>query len=216
MFAEVLITKENKKWTIKEHALIGFSSEEIQKHRTAQRMLEVVVNSWEFRQELLALALTNTNGLKNAQIYKAIINGAETLNPEVDNEADINVNAYRKSGNVVGYTFASTEKTWLNLNFFSKFDYSQVANNLFHEWLHKLGFGHKSASEKSSIPYGVGKLVETLVKKLMKGEKLHDVHDADKEIDIILGSTIPSTPIKPELVCTRSWTNLWRKQCYFQ
>ncbi len=216
MYAEVLISRIEKKWTIKEHALIGFTLEEMDKHRTAQRMLELVVNSWEFRQELLALALTSTGGMDNAKIYNLVINGAEILSPESDYEADISVHAYRKRGSVVGYTYASTEKTFLNLNFFRKYDYSQVASNLMHEWLHKLGFGHKSASEHTSVPYAVGYLAGRLVKHLMNGGTLHDVNDADKQIDIILGSTIPSTPLKPELVCYRSWRTLFRKKCYYQ
>lgn len=215
MYAEVLITRENKKWSIKEHALIGFSPEGMEKHRIAQRMLETVVNSWEFRQELLAASLTSTRGMSNSMIYNLIINGNEIISPIIDFEADISVHAYRKSGRVVGYTYPDTDKTWLNLNFFDKFNYAQVANNLFHEWLHKLGFDHRSASEKTSIPYAAGKIVETLAKKLMKGEVLHDVNDADKEIDVILGNSLPSKPIEPVLVCFRSWRNLWRKKCYY-
>jgi hypothetical protein len=216
MYSEVLISRENKKWTIKEHALIGFNAAEKEKHRTAQRMLETVVNSWEFRQELLALALTSTGGLTNAKIYNVIINGAEVLSPEVDYEADIHVNAYRKKGVVVGYTYSHTEKSWLNLNFFDKYAYDSIAQNLLHEWLHKLGFGHTSANEKSSVPYAVGALAKKLVKHLMNGGTLHDVNDADKEIDIILGSTIPSSPLKPELVCYRSWRTFGLKRCYYQ
>lgn len=215
MYAEVRIGKIDKKWSIVEHELLGFNAEQAAKHRTSQRMLETVVNSWEFRQELLSLVMTSTRGMTNAKIYNAIINGGETLSPEIDNEADISVQAYRKWGRVVGYTLETTNRTWLNLNFFDGFSYAQIANNLFHEWLHKLGFDHVSANETSSVPYAVGSLVERLVKHLMSGKKLHDVNEADKEIDVIMGSTIPSKPIERELVCTRSWRNLWRRKCYY-
>lgn len=215
MYAEVLIGKQNKKWTIREHILNGFTDAEREKHRVAQRLLENVVNSWEFRQELLSLVFTSTNGMTNAQIYNAIINGAEILSPENDNEADISVNAYRKFGKVIGYTTEKTESTWLNMNFFDKFNYDEIADNLFHEWLHKLGFDHKSASERTSVPYAAGYLVKKLVKYQMDGGVLHDVNEADKEIDVILGSTIPSKPIDSVLVCTRSWKNLWRKKCHY-
>lgn len=216
MYSEVLIGKSDSRWSIKEHYLKGFNDEQIEKHRTAQKMLETVVNSWEFRQELLALALSSTGGMTNAKIYNVIINGAEILSPEIDNEADIFVNAYKKRGAVVGYTYESTEKTWLNLKFFNTFNYSEIAGNLFHEWLHKLGFGHSSANEHSSVPYAVGYLVKKLVKHIMDGGILHDVNDADKEIDVILGATIPSTPVKPELVCYRSWRNFFFKKCSYQ
>lgn len=217
MYAEVLIGKTSGRWVIREHDLIGFSEAQMEKHRTAQRMLETVVNSWEFRQELLSLAMTSTKGFTNAKIYNMIINGAEVLSPDIDNEADISVHAFRRWGRVVGYTMDHTHKTWLNLNFFDRkdFTYEAVATNLFHEWLHKLGFDHKSAKEHSSVPYAASKLVGNLVKHLMNGGLLHDVHDADKQIDVILGSTIPSKPLPNTLVCTRSWRNLWRKKCFY-
>jgi hypothetical protein len=216
MYAEALISRVNKKWSIEELGLVGFSESEKLKHRTAQRMLETVVNSWEFRQELLATVFTNTAGQTNAKIYNVIINGAEILSPETDYQADINVNAYRKRSVVIGFTYDYTEKTWLNLNFFDGFDYSDIAGNLFHEWLHKLGFGHRSASEKTSVPYAAGYLVRKLVKHLMNGGILHDVNQADKEIDVILGSTIPSKPLEPYLVCKRIWWKPWQKHCSYE
>lgn len=215
MYAQVAISRENKKWTIKEHALIDFTPDQIDKHRTAQKMLETVVNSWEFRQELLALVFSSTRGLTNAQIYNLIINGAEILSPEIDFEADITVNGYNKRTSVVGYTYDHTETTWINFRFFNQFNYSDIAGNLFHEWLHKLGFDHRSAREHSSVPYACGYLVRRLVKHLMDGGTLHDVNNADKEIDVILGATVPSKPIEDVLICTRSWRNFFRKKCYY-
>lgn len=215
MYAEVLIGNKSKRWTVMEHALIGFSATQKEKHRTAQRMLETVVNSWEFRQELLSTHLTNTRGMSNGKIYETILNGAEVLSPEIDNEADIDVHSYRKWGRVIGYTLPDTSRTWLNLNFFDTYTYEKIAANLIHEWLHKLGFSHNSASERTSVPYAVGALVETLVKHLMNDGTLHDVNEIDNETDVILGASIPSIAYKPVLVCTRSWRNLWRKKCYY-
>lgn len=215
MFAEVAISSINKRWTVKENVLLGFTPEEMEKHRVSQRLLESVVNSWEFRQELLALELTSTAYMSNLQIYTLIMSGSEVLSPEVDNEADISIHAYFRIGTVIGYTYPSSEKTFVNLKFFRKFDYSSVASNLFHEWLHKLGFSHKSAKEKTSVPYALGTLIETLVKHLMNGGVLHDVHDSDKEIDRILLSKVPSTNIKKVLVCKRTAKTLFRKKCYY-
>lgn len=218
MYAEVLITKKAKRWSVVEHVLIGFTFEQKTKHRTAQRLLETVVNSWEFRQELLGMKLTSTKGMSNAKIYELILNGSEVLSPEIDNEADISVHAYnehRIKGKVIGYTLPDTETTWINLYFFDGFSYDEIACNLFHEWLHKLGFTHTSANEKTSVPYALGYLIKRLVKDLMKGVELHDVSEADAEIGVILESNIPSTPISQELVCTRSWRNIFRKVCHY-
>jgi hypothetical protein len=45
---------------------------------------------------------------------------------------------------------------------------AEVAGNVFHEWTHKLGFGHDSrysVSRNSSVPYALGYIMEELGKK---------------------------------------------------
>src|SRR5690606_8082794 len=102
------------------------------------------------------------------------------LSPEVDGEADIHVEAYNSYwSRVVGYTYPHTPKTWVNLKFFNGYDYADIADNIFHEWLHKLGFDHVSADEHTSVPYALGYIVRDLIKQIIKGEKLHDVNDVD-------------------------------------
>jgi hypothetical protein len=44
----------------------------------------------------------------------------------------------------------------------------EVAGNLAHEWTHKLGFGHESAAEHDSVPYGIGYIVREMGEKLSK------------------------------------------------
>lgn len=156
----------DKKLTIKVHATKNFTAAQLEKYVEAVEKTEQVLNSQEFHDELLKLKLTSTKGLSNQQIYEMIINGAEVLDPIIDNEVDIFISMYYKNNKVVGYTYSSVKETWLNSKFFKSSDSADIACNLTHEWLHKLGFGHKSAKEKTSVPYAVGYLVERLVRKL--------------------------------------------------
>ena len=45
---------------------------------------------------------------------------------------------------------------------------TSVASNLFHEWLHKVGFGHAvnySVSRDYSVPYAVGRIIGSIGKQ---------------------------------------------------
>lgn len=112
----------------------------------------------------------DNGGFTNAQIYQKILNGAETLQPSIDNEMDMEVEIYTASGSTVGYTYANSKRIWVNTKFFNTYTAAGVAHNLFHEWLHKLGFTHSSSyntARDSSVPYAIGDLVGELGKSFL-------------------------------------------------
>jgi hypothetical protein len=149
-----------------------FSTKQEIKMREALRRLKIVVNSEEFRIRVLdheyknEYTFVDNDDLTNEEIYEKLMAGAETLSPEVDEEMDIDFTMYYKRNNVVGYTYPSTQKIWVNSRFFNSANYGKIAANAIHEWSHKVGFGHsyKNNSRRPfSVPYGIGTIIKDLV-----------------------------------------------------
>ena len=134
-----------------------------------------VVETDEFHQFVLNFTykgkkrFAENNNLTNEEIYQKILAGAENFRPIQDQTMNLNLNLYYKRNSTVGYTYPGVEEIYINNYFFAGYEVKQVARNLFHEWLHKLGFDHKS-SKKSvrpySVPYAVGNKMMELVGKL--------------------------------------------------
>lgn len=106
-----------------------------------------------------------------AMVYKKLLEGAETLQPEKDGEVDMEVEFYYANNSTVGYTYPNVKRIWVNTKFFDGYSLSSVAANLIHEWLHKLGYGHDSSATSRrpySVPYGVGSIMRTLGKEYEK------------------------------------------------
>lgn len=199
---------DGKPLKVNVHYRNGFNPEEVQKHVTACRMLEEAVNSEEFYVELMKRKFSSTM-VSNMEIYDKIMSGAETLEPDVDFEIDVYAEMYHSVGKVVGYTKPNTLKTWVNRKFFNHYSYAEVAGNIFHEWLHKVGYGHSSAKDHTSVPYALGYIMEALIVRLMNGEKFTPINS---------DYSFPRVEVQPEkiLVCYRSWKTLFRKVCYYK
>ncbi len=150
----------------------GFDGDKGAKMEAALRVLEDVVNSEEFKEKVINFknkkgqrAFASNNGLSNEDIYAKFMEGRETLQPNTPNEMNFFLKLYHKPwSRVIGYTSASTNLININWKYFKGNSVDNVAANLAHEWVHKIGFGHKSASEHDSAPYGIGYIVGQLVK----------------------------------------------------
>ncbi len=137
-------------------------------------LIKKVVASEEFKQRVLnhtyggEKTYVDNKGYTNEQIYQLILDGSETLVPEKNGRMDVELELYKQSTNTIGYTYPNTNRIWVNTKYFNKYTPVQVADNLFHEWLHKLGFDHAikySKSRNYSVPYAIGYLVEELATK---------------------------------------------------
>ncbi len=153
---------------------VNFEIEQEEKVNKAIEIIKKVIVSEEFRTEVINFTFNGERkfldnaGLTNEQIYLKILNGAEDLLPESDNEMDLELELYYTSRNTVGYTYPNTMRVWMNTKYFTPYTYSQVAGNIFHEWTHKLGFDHASSysiARDSSVPYAIGYLIRDLGKK---------------------------------------------------
>lgn len=142
-------------------------------------ILEEVVNSPEFKNLILNFKwngerkFNNNNNMSNLEIYQKFMSGAEILSPTADHKMNYDLTLYRSwnpfSG-VYGYTNPDTKRIWINKKFFRKRSYTavDVAANLCHEWVHKLGFTHTfnyNSDRPYSVPYGIGYLIEEVAKK---------------------------------------------------
>jgi hypothetical protein len=83
---------------------------------------------------------------------------------------DAEVELYYANTNVVGYTYSNSRRIWVNTKYFNSYTAAGVAHNLFHEWMHKLGYAHDSnwtINRDFSVPYALGNLVGEIGKKFL-------------------------------------------------
>lgn len=151
--------------------LDNFNSVQEDKVLAAAELIKKVVASEKFRTAILnhrfkgKRAFNDNAGLSNAQIYAKILEGAEELRPQIDNEMDLDLEVYRDNNNTVGYTYPSELRVWMNEKYLNKNPPHKVTTNMMHEWLHKLGFKHDvkdTPTRRYSVPYAVGYIVARL------------------------------------------------------
>lgn len=155
-------------------SLFKFERDDEDKVLKALEIIKKVVASTEFRDKVLNYSydgkkqFVDNKGLTNAQIYQKLLDGKEDLRPVVDNQMDLELELYYSWTSTVGYTTPGELRIYMNTKFFDPYTPSQVAGNVFHEWIHKLGFDHAqsySVSRDSSVPYAIGYLIRDLGKK---------------------------------------------------
>lgn len=156
--------------------LVNFTSAQATKMNKAIEIIKLVVATDEFRSQILnhtyngSKTFVDNKSLTNAQIYQKILDGAESLQPTKDNELDCEVELYTAATNVVGYTYSTSKRIWVNTKYFNQYTAAGVAHNLFHEWMHKLGFTHSSSytvSRDYSVPYAIGDIVGEIGKDFL-------------------------------------------------
>ena len=150
----------------------NFTSADIDKVQQALIFIQRIVRTTEFRDRVLnhkfegKLQFSNNNGLSNAQIYQVLVDGSEELRPGSNNIMDLELELYTNNfTSTVGYTYPNTLRIWMNRKFFNRYSSEEVARNVFHEWTHKLGFGHDSnstARRPYSVPYALGSIIQDM------------------------------------------------------
>ena len=154
--------------------MVNFPEDQVSKVQKAVELIKKVVASEEFKQRILSHSYqgektyVDNKGYTNEQIYQMILDGSETLMPGKNGRMDVELELYQQSTNTIGYTYPNTMRIWVNTKYFNKYSPVQVADNLFHEWMHKLGFEHEikySKKRNYSVPYAIGYLVEELAAK---------------------------------------------------
>lgn len=156
--------------------LSGFDSTDEAKYDKAVALVKKVVATEAFRTRVLnhtyggVKTFVQNNGLTNAQIYQGILEAAERLTPAKNNTLDVGVKLYYENSSTVGWTSGSISYINVNTKFFDTYAINSVAANLFHEWLHKQGYGHDSAATARrpySVPYAVGYMIRDIGKSFL-------------------------------------------------
>jgi hypothetical protein len=142
----------------------------------AVELLKEVFASPEFRNKILGhryrgqRSFYQNRGLSNFEIYHLILNGTEKLYPVRNNAMDVEIELYADfNSRVLGFTLPRSRRIWMNKKYFLKFTPAEIAANLTHEWLHKLGFDHereRTEARKFSVPYAIGYIVKELAQEL--------------------------------------------------
>ncbi len=156
--------------------LSGFDTTDEMKYNQAVAIVKKVVATEAFRTAVLnhtyggMKTYVQNNGLTNAEIYQHILDAAERLTPAKNNTMDVGVILYYENSSTVGWTSGSITHINVNTKFFDTYSANSVAANLFHEWLHKLGYSHDSSSTSRrpySVPYAIGYMIRTIGAKFL-------------------------------------------------
>ncbi len=155
--------------------LVNFDRSQKEKLWHAVTLIQRVIRSTEFRTRVLNYEyqgkrrFIDSGGLSNDAIYNKIFDGAETIGGlPGDNGMDVELELYHQATNTIGYTYPTVQRIWINKKYFAKYTPVKVADNLMHEWMHKLGFTHETSwshDRDHSVPYAVGYIVEELAQK---------------------------------------------------
>lgn len=155
--------------------MVNFDQEQKQKVYKAVEIIKKIIRGHEFKERIIKYSYKGRNhfvdnkGLSNEQIYQIILNGSEKIgNTTKNNTMDVELELYQQASKTIGYTYPNTTRIWINQKYFHKYTPEQVADNLMHEWLHKLGFTHSvqwNEDRDHSVPYAVGYLIEELALK---------------------------------------------------
>ncbi len=143
----------------------------------AIEVIKLVVATEEFKRQVLnhtyagRRTYVDNGGYSNSQIYQIIMDGAEKLQPVKNHAIDAEVEAYTNlNSNTVGYTYADSKRIWVNTKYYDRYSAAGVAQNVFHEWLHKLGFKHAASytpSRDYSVPYAIGDMIGEIGKNFL-------------------------------------------------
>ena len=140
----------------------------------AIEIIKKVIATNEFRNKVIGhtyqgkKTFVDNKGFTNEQIYQILLDGKEDLRPVVDHEMDLELELYYSWTSTVGYTTPGSLRIFMNTKFFDNYTPAEVAGNVFHEWIHKLGFNHDSSysvSRDSSVPYAIGYIMRDLGRK---------------------------------------------------
>jgi hypothetical protein len=90
----------------------------------------------------------------------------DELGPVSDGVMNIRVGVIPKTNRfskVIGYTSPGESKTYVYRPNFNAMTNKDLAGHLFHEYIHRVGYDHSSASDLNSAPYAIGYILENIL-----------------------------------------------------
>lgn len=171
------IPSEAKTWGA-EIYMTNFTQEQEDKVKQAVEIIKKVITTKEFKDRVIHYTyngkkqFVDNDGLSNEDVYRKLLDGAEIVgNTTKNNTMDVELELYHQTTKTIGYTYPNTVRIWMNKKYFNNYTPEKVADNLMHEWMHKLGFTHATQWSKDrdhSVPYAIGYIIEELAAKLPK------------------------------------------------
>lgn len=159
----------NKKVKVVLKQASNFTPDQTYKLVKAFAIMESVFNSQVFGEWCTNSKFTTTKD-SGEQVFRKLLMADQGNGDEVDYEAEFYIeidNSWKPLTKVVGWTNPGTKWQWVNQKFFNNFTEVELAGHLAHEYCHKIGYAHKSASDHKSVPYSVGYKVSELGKRVI-------------------------------------------------
>ncbi len=166
---------------------VGYNAHELVKVKEATLLIEKVINSEEFKYNVLNY--TQKNGkigfhfrktifgknidypYTNQEVFDMIMLSKEHAGNKAPHQMDLYLHLLAESNDgVVGYGNADEKEIYTYNNWFNIIlSTEEYAGHIVHEWTHKLGFDHAfgrfAPNRDNSVPYAIGELVVRLAKK---------------------------------------------------
>jgi RNase P/RNase MRP subunit p29 len=162
------------------HTIEGYGANQPFAYRAAQ-LLEDVLNSDEFKEEILEGRFNSREGLSNLQLYQKIMTAHEAEGPGgQDGVVDLRARTLRIDSDerrwkvpcdrrTIGVDGAGTGITAICPQKLTEWATDgrteYLAAHYAHEYIHMLGFHHNRIPKRSSFVYQVGNIVERLAQK---------------------------------------------------
>ena len=178
-----LSSAQEKKITVTLHSIEGYGANESFAKQAGQ-LLEDVLNSSEFKTEVLKRKFKSTEGLSNQQLYDKIMTAHEEEGPGgQDGVVDLRARVLRIDSDesewkkpcdnrTIGVDGAGTGTTAIcpqKLNKWAEDGKTEyLAAHYAHEYMHILGFHHRISRKNKSFVYQIGDIVEDLAEKRRK------------------------------------------------
>lgn len=149
----------------------GMTVEQEMEVQKAAEIIKLVVASQEFKDRILNHTVNgvkkflNNNGLTNEEIYQKILEAAEDGTLTKDNVMEITLELIPETTKSRIYRLiAGVKKIFYYLNLFQNTTPAGIAQNIFQQWLGKIGFTAPEGTSKS-VQEAVAKIIGELGKK---------------------------------------------------
>ncbi|MGE3608627.1 MAG: hypothetical protein AB7I27_03485 [Bacteriovoracaceae bacterium] len=153
----------------------GLDADQDMEVQKASEIIKLVVSSQEFKDRVLnhtvngVKTFLNNNGLTNEQIYQKILEAAENDNLTKNNVMDLAFELIpQKTTSRIYRIISGIKKIFFFLNLFSNTTPAGIAQNLFQQWLGKMGFSLvEGSSSNLTVQQGIAAIIGELGKKYL-------------------------------------------------
>jgi hypothetical protein len=144
--------------TIKCNLFKNFSVNELKIAKIGLGYLNEALNDVAFHQSVSNAKFYGTDD-SSAAILDKLLSGADSLDPTIDNVLNVQfVMYYNWFSRAIGYVLDNDRTIYCNRKYYG--NPVNFASNCLHEYMHLIGYSHKSARDFGSVPYRMNSLFE--------------------------------------------------------